>query len=209
MSVMDESQNVERCKEEKTEHCNSKTKGRKYYVYWLQSKSKCYYGATVDPVRRLKQHNELLAGGSQKTRGRGPWHFHCVIEGFHNWNDALKFEWAIKYYSKNCRSIETRQKSLDMLLQKERWTSNSPLASEVDLTIYKQPLQFGLPPENYHSLQEQKNITKSTMVVRQKSEKKTSEKKTNQNKKNENKRSENQKKHKTRKFKKTLYGVNY
>lgn len=191
VSIMDKPANEQKSEEEKTEDCIEKTEGRKYYVYWLQSKARCYYGATVDPVRRLRQHNELLAGGSQKTRGRGPWHFHCVIEGFHNWNDALKFEWAIKYYSKNCRSIETRQKSLDMLLQKERWTSNSPLASEVNLIIHKQPLQFGLPPENYDSLQKQKKNDKNTKKF-----------KSTKNHKNETK-------HKTRKFKKTLYGVNY
>lgn len=190
---MNKSANVEKSDKEKSEDCSEKKEERKYYVYWLQSKARCYYGATVDPVRRLKQHNELLAGGSQKTRGRGPWHFHCVIEGFHNWNDALKFEWAIKYFSKNCRSIESRQKSLDILLQKERWTSNSPLASEVSLTIYKQPLEFGVPPENYHSLQEQKKTMKSTKSAT----------------KTHNHKNEKKTKHKTRKFKKTLYGVNY
>lgn len=178
--TIDEKQN------EEIGNSHEKLEARKYYVYWLQSKSRCYYGATVDPVRRLRQHNEILAGGSSRTRGRGPWHFHCVIEGFHTWNDALKFEWAIKYHSKKCRSIETRQKSLDMLLQKERWTSNSPLASEVKLTIYKRPLQFGVPPENYDSLQKQKVATKTSVF-----------------------KSETKNKNKTRKFKKKLYGVNY
>lgn len=117
-----------------------------FYVYWLQSGARCYFGATVDPIRRLKQHNGLLVGGAYRTRGRGPWKFHLVIEGFQTWKQALSFEWAIKYYLRSCRSITTRQVALDQLLKRERWTSNCPPSSTIPLTLHYQPQQFGLPP---------------------------------------------------------------
>lgn len=120
-----------------------------FYVYWLQSGNRCYYGATVNPSRRLRQHNGLIKGGSNKTRNRGPWHFHCVIEGFQTWNQALSFEWAIKFYTKRCRSIVARQDALVKLHQKERWTSNCPLSKDIPLIFHYAPTQFGLPPEEY------------------------------------------------------------
>ena len=103
-----------------------------FYVYWIQSgNTRCYFGATVNPTRRLKQHNMELVGGAFRTRNKGPWHFHCVISGFRTWKEALMFEWAIKFYCKRCRSIKSREDTLKMLMEKEQWTKNSPLRHRV------------------------------------------------------------------------------
>ena len=59
------------------------------------------------------------------------------------------FEWAIKFHSKRCRGIASREKALDTLMRKERWTSNSPLASEVPLSVEFSPVHYGVPPEEY------------------------------------------------------------
>lgn len=55
--------------------------GKFYGVYVLVSKSeskksrgKTYVGYTVNPNRRIKQHNSgHAAGGAKRTSNRGPW----------------------------------------------------------------------------------------------------------------------------------------
>uniref|UniRef100_A0A0N5A4W2 Structure-specific endonuclease subunit SLX1 homolog n=1 Tax=Parastrongyloides trichosuri TaxID=131310 RepID=A0A0N5A4W2_PARTI len=72
-----------------------------YGVYCLVSQSplkqyegKCYIGYTVDPNRRIKQHNREIVGGAKKTKNGGPYEMVCIVEGFPNSLSALRFEWA-------------------------------------------------------------------------------------------------------------------
>ena len=45
--------------------------------------SRTYIGATVDPDRRLAQHNGLLKGGARATASRpGGWYRVCHVRGF-------------------------------------------------------------------------------------------------------------------------------
>ena len=121
----------------------------RYYVYWIQSGPRAYIGATVDPRKRLRQHNGEIVGGAARTRNRGPWRFHCVISGFRTWQEALQYEWAFKYYSRRCRGIAARRTALEQLNARERWTSNSPLAREVPLALEYEPTIYGAPPDDY------------------------------------------------------------
>lgn len=120
-----------------------------FFVYWIQSSGRSYIGATVNPARRLRQHNGEIAGGAARTRGRGPWHFECVLHGFRTWKEALQYEWAAKYYSRKCRGVTARREALLALNCRERWTSNSPPAREVDLTVQHTPGEYGGPPAEY------------------------------------------------------------
>lgn len=134
-----------------------------YYCYWIVSGQCNYIGATVDPRKRLRQHCGVISGGARRTRGK-LWKFQCVISGFEEWRQALQFEWAAKYYSKGCRGVESRQRALDTLMTMERWTSNSPLACNVDLTVEHCPTQYGLPSNNipHRPSACKKNVRKKT-----------------------------------------------
>lgn len=65
-----------------------------------------YIGFTVDPKRRLRQHNGELSQGAYKTRKWRPWDMVLVVHGFVNQRTALQFEWTWQHAE---TSLDTRQ----------------------------------------------------------------------------------------------------
>ena len=63
-------------------------------------RSKTYVGATVDPNRRLRQHNGELVGGARATHGRR-WRRRYLVGGFADERAALRFEWRWKYLTRH------------------------------------------------------------------------------------------------------------
>lgn len=104
------------------------------YVYLLRSTSGgTYVGATVDLVKRLRQHNKEIKGGAYATgmkvdRGER-WERMCYIEGFPDWRAALQFEWRWKQISRklslSLKPIKRRMMALKELLELERPTSKA------------------------------------------------------------------------------------
>ena len=75
------------------------------YVYFIKSSNgSTYIGATVNLEKRLRQHNKIIKGGAKATSIKvdqgEEWKYHCYVENFPNYNEALKFEWRWKQISR-------------------------------------------------------------------------------------------------------------
>jgi len=69
--------------------------------------ARTYIGYTVDPLRRLRQHNgDLKSGGAKRTQRWRPWRIVCVVMGFPSRFSALSFEFA---WQRPHRGLKTRE----------------------------------------------------------------------------------------------------
>ena len=91
-----------------------------WYCYMLAStdRKKTYVGATVNPDRRLRQHNGEISGGARATKGRS-WRRVFLIGQFASEVPALKFEWRWKYLTRQAPGdtwLERRTHALSLLV---------------------------------------------------------------------------------------------
>lgn len=101
----------------------------RWHVYLLlnDAHTRTYVGATVDPDRRLRQHNHELVGGARAT-ARDHWTRVCLVSGFPNERAALQFEWMWKHLSrkeKGASALERRYNALRVLLESGKSSSTS------------------------------------------------------------------------------------
>jgi len=79
---------------------------------------KTYVGATINPDRRLRQHNGEISGGARATHGR-TWKRVFLVSGFADERAALRFEWRWKYLTRQAPGesfLERRAHALSLLL---------------------------------------------------------------------------------------------
>jgi len=98
--------------------------GTEFYCYLLVSDKRTYIGATVDPDRRLQQHNGMKSGGARATKGKS-WNRVCYVSGFPDWNAALQFEWTWKHISHRRHGVGNKLDGLISLLQRGKSSSSS------------------------------------------------------------------------------------
>lgn len=95
---------------------------KEWFVYLLatvQGPLRTYVGATVDPDRRLRQHNGALKGGARATsRVPGGWYRVCYLKGFETKREALRFEWWWKRRSAKLQGnpLERRQAAMEAMM---------------------------------------------------------------------------------------------
>ena len=82
-------------------------------------------------TRRLRQHNGEIVGGAKATKGKGPWEYFVIWEGFESHKEALSCEWRIKHPTNTRKrpsqynGVKGRVKSLNLLTGLENWTKQS------------------------------------------------------------------------------------
>ena len=123
-----------------TMHKESNTESKPSFVYLLvaSDESATYVGATIDPDRRLRQHNKEIQGGAHATGvkvAKGlTWSRHCYVSGFPDWTAALQFEWRWKQLTRkrgvNGKPKDRRMSALEELLALERPTTKAMAYTE-------------------------------------------------------------------------------
>ena len=115
------------------------------YVYFIKSSNgSTYIGATVNLEKRLRQHNKIIKGGAKATSIKvdqgEEWKYHCYVENFPNYNEALKFEWRWKQISRiiqkknpKINPVIKRLEALKKLLELEKSTSKAILYKEWEI----------------------------------------------------------------------------
>ena len=84
------------------------------YIVYSPSKNRTYIGYTVEPTRRIRQHNGIIKGGAKATSVANDWKFLSIITSssptFTNIL-ALSIEWNLKHPSGKRR--DTSYKGID------------------------------------------------------------------------------------------------
>ena len=106
-----------------------------WFVYLLATEQgQTYVGATIDPDRRLRQHNGLIGGGARATAARVGqglvWRRMCRVSGFPDNHAALQFEWRWKSLSRKKEltgldPVSRRMEALQQLLALDRPTTKA------------------------------------------------------------------------------------
>lgn len=122
----------------------------KWSCYIIENKGYTYVGVSNNVIKRLRAHNKEIKGGAKYTTGKGSgWKHICVVHGFPTKIESMQFEWALKHVPpRNAGGMKNRIKKLNILLNKERWTSRAPLAETMPLTIEWIDSSYRIPSDS-------------------------------------------------------------
>ena len=108
-----------------------------YLCYFLTNSTKerfTYVGITNNFARRLRQHNGEIVGGARYTKRYRPWRPFIQVTGFRSKTEVLQFEWAMKKRRRG-GGVKGRIRTLEYLLDVDRWTSKAPEVRGMFLTV--------------------------------------------------------------------------
>ena len=128
-----------------------------WHVYLLlnSTHTRTYVGATIDPIRRLRQHNQEIVGGARATSS-DQWTHACIIYGFPDERSALQCEWMWKHMTrKESRGepLARRYTALQKLLESGRSSSTSIPFAQWD-EPHKLSIDFIYPLQDISKLPE-------------------------------------------------------
>ena len=114
-----------------------------HYVYILKEidGKRTYVGYTVNPERRIRQHNGEITGGAKYTQGK-KWEYVGYLTGFPDKYIALQCEWKIKhpYGRKRSNGIDGRLEAIKYIFTLDKLTSNSVIMnSDLRLKFFVKP----------------------------------------------------------------------
>ncbi len=115
------------------------------YLLFTENLRQTYIGATVDPNRRLRQHNQELTGGARRTKGF-VWQRALYVGGFPDWTATLQFEWSWKRHGRGLVGLAGKLRALLNLLHSEKSTSTAtPFRYwSSQITIHPEPTSIQL-----------------------------------------------------------------
>jgi structure-specific endonuclease subunit SLX1 len=111
-----------------------------YWCYILRNteekyKNHSYCGFTLNPIKRLRQHNKEIKGGAKATK-KGNCEFIMLMTGFKTNKNALSCEWKLKHpdgkrkKSKIYSGIDGRIRTINYVLKLEKWTEKSDILNK-------------------------------------------------------------------------------
>jgi len=116
-----------------------------WYCYILYStiSNRTYVGITNNLIKRIRQHNGEIVGGAKQTKTGRPWQYLCYISGFPTEKAVRQLEWRLHHPNGKpgrrgripSKGIEWRIKSLQKVLNLEKWTAEAPSQPDLKLVL--------------------------------------------------------------------------
>lgn len=111
-----------------------------YLLESLSQRNRTYIGFTMDPCRRLRQHNGEIAAGAWKTHKGRPWKMVLCVWGLPNKIAALQFEYAWQHPAV-CRHVKTAVSHLGFCNLTARGRQRAIMGTKKNLQVLLEMLQ--------------------------------------------------------------------